>query len=92
MGKKPDNALQIAVRWCARAMNALGHATLFCGVSLWIANRLAPPGKARCRLARKFECQGSMVPHVIVCYTAIYMLKGLIILLCLWGAILIFSE
>jgi len=88
MGKQRENSLHHAVRWGGRAIIALGLVyDILVGITSWFA----PPGKSRRRLARKFKCQASMVPHALVCYTAIYMLAGLIILLCLCGFMMMFA-
>lgn len=57
-----------------------------------IANRLAPPGKSRRRMARKLNCAASMVPDALVCYATVYALGGLIILLYLGGVIGVFGD
>jgi len=69
----------------------LGRPTLVCDILLETVARLALSAKTRRRLARKFNCKASMVPEVLLCYAAIYVAVGLIILLCLWGLILAFG-
>ena len=66
-------------------MVALSCPTLVYDLLVRVANRLAPPGKSRRRLARKLNCTASMVPDALVCYATIYALGGLIILLYLAG-------
>ena len=92
MGKQPENALQTSVRCGGRAIVALSRPTRVYDLLVGIANRLAPPGKSRRRLARKFNCSAAMVPDALVCYTTIYALGGLIILLYLVGVIVIFGD
>jgi hypothetical protein len=91
VGKQPENALHIAVRWAGRAIVALACLILIYDFFVAIACRLVPPGKARRRLARKLGCETLMVPHALVCYAAIYQLVALIVLLCLCGVIMIFA-
>ena len=92
MGKQPQNTLQASARWGERAVVALSRPTLVYDLLVGVANRLAPPGKSRRRLARKLNCAASMVPDALVCYVAIYALVGLIVLLCLRGLIVIFGD
>ena len=92
MGKQPQNALQTSVRWGGRAIVALSRPTLVYDLLVGIANRIAPPGKSRRRLARKLNCAASMVPDALVCYATIYALGGLIILLYLGGLIVVFGD
>ena len=91
MGKQPENALQTAVRWGCRTINAVALLTVVYDLLVGIANRLAPPGKSRRRLARKLNCTASMVPDALVCSATIYALGGLMILLYLGGLIAIFG-
>ena len=67
-----------------RAIVTLSHPTLVYDLLVGIANRLAPPGKSRRRLARKLNCTAAMVPDALVCSATVYALGGgggLIILL-----------
>jgi hypothetical protein len=91
MGKQPQNALQTSVRCGGRAIIALSRPTLVYDLLVGIANRLAPPGKSRRRLARKLNCAASMVPDALVCYATIYALVGLMILLYLGGLMVVFG-
>ena len=85
MGKQPQNTLQASVRWGGRAIVALSRPTVVYDLLVRIANRLAPPGKSRRKLARKLNCAASIVPDALVCHATIYALGGLIILLYLGG-------
>ncbi len=57
-----------------------------------IADEFTRSGKLRRRLARRLNCAVSMVPDTLVCYTAIYSLLGLIMLLCMRGLVLVFTD
>lgn len=92
MAKRPENALNTAARWVGRGIVALSRPSLAYDILVSIANRFAPPGSSRRRLARKLNCDAAMVPDALVCYAAIYALVGLIILLCLRGLIVIFAD
>ena len=92
MGKQPQNTLQASARWGERAVVALSRPTLVYDLLVGVANRLAPPGKSRRRLARKLNCTASMVPDALVCSATIYALGGLMILLYLGGLIAIFGD
>ena len=92
MGKQPQTALQTSVRWGRRAIVALSRPTVVYDLLVGIANRLAPPGKSRRRMARKLNCAASMVPDALVCYATVYALGGLIILLYLGGVIGVFGD
>jgi hypothetical protein len=74
-----------------KAVVALSRPTLIYDLLVGIANRLAPPGKSRRRMARKLNCAASMVPDAFVCYATIYALVGLMILLYLRGLIVMFG-
>jgi hypothetical protein len=89
MRKRPENPVTIAARHAGRAVAALGRPYLLYEFLAQIAARLAPPGKVRRRLARRFQCGAAMVPDVLVHYAAIYTLLALIILLFLRGLFLL---
>jgi len=57
-----------------------------------IVGWFAPPGKTRRSLARRFGCDASMVPDIILCRAAIYALVGLIVLLCVRFLFVIFPD
>ncbi|HWV99961.1 MAG TPA: hypothetical protein VNZ64_09740 [Candidatus Acidoferrum sp.] len=70
----------------------MAHPTLVYDLLLGIASRLAPQGKSRRRMARKLNCDTSIVPDILICQASIYALVGLIVLLCLRGLIVIFGD
>lgn len=43
-------------------------------------------------MARKLNCDTSIVPDILICQASIYALVGLIVLLCLRGLIVIFGD
>ncbi len=92
MGQQPQNALHTSVRWGGRAIVVLSRPTLVYDLLVGIANRLAPPGKSRRRLARKLHCTASMVPDALVRYGTVYALGGLMVLLYLGGLIVVFGD
>jgi hypothetical protein len=75
-----------------RAIVALSRPTLVYDLLVGIANRFAPPGKSRRKMARKLNCPASRVPDALVCYGTIYALGGLITLLYLGELIVIFGD
>ncbi len=92
MGKHSERTFRAASAWADRALAALSSPALVYDLMVEIATRLVPPGPSRRRLAKKLNCEATMVPEALVCYAAIYMLLGLFSLLCLQGLVRIFAD